>query len=190
MKHPLIFTFYTRNDYNSYIIKICLFLFSFSLSITINALFFSETTIHQIYNDEGIFNFIYQIPQILYSLIISSTINTIISFFSLTEKTILKLKNDKNKTDMKKSLNIKFCFFFVFSFLFLILFWFYLGCFCAVYKNSQIHLIKDTLIGFGLGLIYPFGINLITGIFRIVSLKNAQKNMNYLFNISKILQLI
>ena len=37
MKHPLIFTFYTRNDYNSYIIKICLFLFSFSLSITINA---------------------------------------------------------------------------------------------------------------------------------------------------------
>ena len=88
MKHILIFTFYTSNDYNSIIIKICLLLFSFSLYITVNSLFFTDSTIHKIYVDEGNFNFIYQIPQILYSTIITLLLNTTLSYFSLTQKNI------------------------------------------------------------------------------------------------------
>ena len=64
MKYSSIFTFYTSNDYNSKSIKISLFLFIFSLYFTINALFFSDSTMHKIYIDKGSFNFIYQIPQI------------------------------------------------------------------------------------------------------------------------------
>ena len=41
-KQILIFTFYPTNDYNSMIIKICLFLFSFVLYYTVNALFFND----------------------------------------------------------------------------------------------------------------------------------------------------
>ena len=74
MKHILIFTFYTYTDYNSKIIKIILFFFSFALYFTINALFFNDKTIHKIYEDHGKFNFIYQIPKILYSTIITSFI--------------------------------------------------------------------------------------------------------------------
>ena len=37
-KHPLKFSFYTSNDYNSKTIKICLFLFSFALYYTTNGL--------------------------------------------------------------------------------------------------------------------------------------------------------
>ena len=81
MKHILIFSFYTYTDYNSKYIKIILFLFSFSLSFTINALFFNDTTLHKIYEDKGEYNFIYQIPNILYSTIISSFINIIIKIF-------------------------------------------------------------------------------------------------------------
>ena len=57
MKQILIFTFYT--DYNSKIIKIILFLFSFALSFTKNTLIFNDSTIHQIYEDQGKFNIIY-----------------------------------------------------------------------------------------------------------------------------------
>ena len=40
----IIFTFYTNDDYNSKIIKISLFLFSFSIYFTINTLFFNDST--------------------------------------------------------------------------------------------------------------------------------------------------
>ena len=83
---------------------------------------------------------------------------------------------------------IKLIIFFILIFLFLILFWFYLICFCGIYKNTQIHLIKDTLISFGLSLLYPFILNLLPGIFRIPSLN--RNNKEYLFKISKIFQLI
>ena len=71
IKHLIIFTFY-----NSTIIKICLLFFSFALYYTVNALFFTDSTMHKIYEDEGMFNIIYQIPQILYSSLISSAINS------------------------------------------------------------------------------------------------------------------
>ena len=194
MKHPLIFTFYTSNDFNSPIIKICLFLFSFSLYITVNSLFFTDSTIHKIYEDEGDFNFVYQIPQILYSLIISSIINALLSFLSLTQNNILEMKKKETNINLefsktRKSLKIKFIFFFIFSFIFLYLFWLFLGCFCGVFRNSQIHLIKDTLISYGFGFIYPLGIYLFSGFFRIISLNAPKKDRNCLFQISLIIQL-
>ena len=193
-KHILIFAIIPSNDYNSTIIKICLFLFSFSLFFSVNALFFNDSTIHEIYEDEGQFKFIYQLPKIIYSTIISSVINTIIRFFSLSEKDILKLKNDNNikdfiskKKKLYKCLRIKFIWFFKIGFLFLFLFWYYLSCFCAIYKNTQIHLLKDTLLSFLLSLLYPFGIYLIPGIFRIYSLKNKKKSI---YILSKIIQIL
>ena len=94
-KHLLVFTFYPTKDYNSYIIKIELFLFAFALYLTVNALFFTDDTIHKIYEDEGIFNFIYHFPQIIYSTIISAVINIIVKKLSLTEKQIVELKGEK-----------------------------------------------------------------------------------------------
>ena len=192
-KHPLIFTFYTNSDYNSRMIKIILFLFSFSLYFTVNALFFNDSTMHKIYEDLGEYNFIYQLSNILYSTIISTFITMIIKFLSLTERDILEIKNIKNKKFKTKEkifncLIVKFIIFFILCFLFLFFFWLYLSCFCAVYKNTQIHLIKDTLISFVLSLLYPFIINLFPGIFRISSLKTKGKEC--LYKISKIIQLI
>ena len=190
-KHIIIFTFYTKNDYNSKIIKIVIFVLFFSLNLTINALFFNDDTMHKIYEDEGNFNFIYQIPQIIYSTIISSLIQILIKYLSLTEKKILEIKNEKKNQNISKILHnlvIKFIIFFVLVYIFLILFWYYLSCFCAVYRNTQTHLIKDTLITFCLSLLYPFGLNLLPGVLRIISLNN--KKGEFLYNISKLIQLI
>ena len=62
--------------------------------------------------------------------------------------------------------------------------------FCAIYANSQIHLIADILISFSNSFISPFGINLIPGLFRIPSLTNKKNKRTYLYGISKIIQLI
>ena len=190
-KQKIVFAFYTTNDYNSKIIKICLFFFSFSLFFTVNSLFFSDSTMHKIYEDKGSFNFLFQIPQIIYSTIISSFINFLVNMLSLTEKNIIELKSmnkneSKIKTQIIKCIKIKFILFFVLVFSFLLLFWYYTSCFCAVYKNTQIHLIKDTLLSFVLSLLYPLGFSLLTGIFRIYSLKAPKQNKELLYRISKL----
>ena len=181
-KELLVFTFYTKTDYNSRQLKIILFLLSFALFYTVNALFFNDSTMHQIYEDEGSFNFVYQIPQILYSTIISTVIKMIISFLSLTEKNFIALKNKKSKklalkefTDILKCIGKKCIAFFILCYLFTIIFWYYLSCFCAVYKNTQTYLIKDTLISFATSLLYPFAINLFPGIFRMPAIKHKKK---------------
>ena len=150
---------------------------------------------HKILIDKGSFNFIYQIPQILYSSIISGVINSIITFLSLSEKSIIELKKNsfitENKVkDLIKCLKIKFILFFIIDYSLLLLFWYYLSCFCAVYKNTQVHLIKDTLICFGLSLIYPLLLYLLPGVFRIMSLRAKNANRECLYKLSKILQLI
>ena len=195
MRYLLAFTFLSNKDYNSKQIKICLFLFIFSSYFTMNSLFFTDSTMHEIYIDKGSFNFIYQIPQIIYSSIISGVINIIITFLSLSEKSIIELKKDslitENKVkDLINCLKVKFFLFFVIDFPLLLFFWYYLSCFCAVYKNTQIHLIKDTLISFGLSLIYPLLFYLLPGVFRIISLRAKNANREFLYKISKILQVI
>ena len=191
-KHIFIFTFITRDDYNSFIIKFCLFCFGFALYLTVNVLFFNDSTMHKIYEDNGNFNFIYQIPQIIYSTIISSIINYIIRYFSLSEKNVLKIKTSKNYIiedipKVIKCLRIKFLFFFLLSFIFLFFFWFYLSCFCSVYTNTQKHAISNSLISFGLSLIYPFALYLIPGMLRSISLNDINNNKNCMYKISQIL---
>ena len=162
-----------------------------------NILFFNDDTLHTILLDEGEYNFIYQIPQILYSTLISVFINKFINFFALSEKNVLKIKKEKKFNDfnlkvekLKIILKIKFILFFVFTFLFLSIFSFYIICFCGIYENTQIHLIKDTVISLGISLIYPVGIYLIPGIFRISALHSKTKNKVYLYNISKLIQIL
>ena len=156
-KHLLFYSFWPSFDYNSQIIKIYLFFFNFSLNLTVNALFFNDESMHKIYIEQGSFNFIYNIPQILYSAIISGFISGLISFLSQTSQNIIKLKQEAVKENALvkrdktiKIIKIKYSLFFIINLIIIIIFCFYLACFCAVYKNTQIHLIKDTLICFSI----------------------------------------
>ena len=154
--------------------------------MTNKALFFNEETMHNIYVKKGQYDFIYQIPEIIYSSLISNIIDTIIRYFSLTQKYVIEEKNKENNKskyeNIMTNLKIKFIFYFIFNFLFLSLFWFYIACFCIVYKNTQIYLIKDTSISFGLSLIYPIISYLVSGIFRILSLR---KKSEYIYKFSQ-----
>jgi len=195
-KHLLFFSFYPNKDYNSRIIKIFLFFFNFSSHFTINALFYSDSLMHQIYEDKGSFNFIYQIPQIIYSSVLSGAINALVKFLSLTEGKIIELKQEKYKnekfieTEYNKLLDvlkIKFIIFFTITPIFLLIFWFYITCFCGIYMNTQIHLIEESLLSFLTSFIYPFAIYLLPGMFRIPALREKQKDKKLLYGFSKLL---
>ena len=69
-------------------------------------------------------------------------------------------------------------------------FWYFISCFCAVYKNTQNILIKNTLISFGLSMVYPFGLNLLPGIFRIPALRAPKKDKKCLYKISNLVAMI
>ena len=196
-KHPLLFTFFTNNDYNSKIVKIDLFFLGFTICFAVNAVFFNDETMHKIYEEEGSFNFVYQLPQIAYSFLISVVLNTILNLLALSEGLIIKFKKDKKKQKLEEKneklnsiLQIKFIIYFILGYILLIFFGYYLSTFCAVYRNTQIHLVKDTLISFGLSFIYPLFIYLVPGIFRIPSLANPKKKRNILYFISLLLQML
>ena len=83
IKHPVYFTFFSNKDYNTLIIKICLFSLSFAIYYSSNAIFFNYSIIHIIYKDGGSYNLSYLFPKIFYAFLISYYINVIIKYFSL-----------------------------------------------------------------------------------------------------------
>ena len=196
-KQLILFTFFQSNDYNLLTLKISLFLISFCLYITINAFFFSDETMHKTYQENGAYDLIYKIPQILYSTIVSTIINIILKTLSLSEKSLLEIKEEKDKNiaiqkskKIENLLKIKFIIFFILSILFMSFFWYFISCFCAVFINTQMILLKDTAFSFTLSMLYPFALNLLPGILRIPSLRAKNKNKKCLYNFSKIIALI
>ena len=187
--HHFLFSFCSYKDYNSKILKIFLFFFLLNLYITINLLFFSDKVINKIYEDKGKFNFLYHLPQILFSTIISKLIFKIIKIFALSQGNIVKLKREKNELNEKyvnlmRRLKIKFIIFFIISFIILIFSFTFIACFCAIYENSQIHLFKNSGISFIIGLIYPFGLYLMPVMFRICALRAEKQNRKCLYDFS------
>ena len=193
-KHLFIFTFFSSRDYNSRIVKMQLFFFTFVLNYTVNGLFFNDSTMHKIYSDGGGFDFEYHIPQIVYSTIISSVIITLVKFTALTESNVIKIKSaklaelDKVYKSEAKCMKIKMICFYVIIFILLLFCWYYVGCFCAVYENTQTQLLKDTVSSFAAAMIYPFIIDLIPGLFRIPALRDEDKKSSCRYTFSKLIQ--
>ena len=151
---------------------------------------------HKIYEDKGLFDLETQLPIAFYSTIIYTILNYPLNFLALSNDVIIDFKQDNSKINiipktkkLKKKLIIKFTFYFILSFIFLLFFLYYISIFGVIYKNTQIHLFKDTLMSFGLSLIFPFVIYLLPGIFRLPSLSSKNKNREYLYNFSKFFQL-
>ena len=87
-------------------------------------------------------------------------------------------------------MQIKIIIFYIICYLLIFFFWYFISCFCGVYKNIQIVLINDTFISFGMGMIYPFVLNFLPGIFRITALRAKNKDKKILYYISKLIALI
>ena len=194
IKHPLIFAFCPIKDYNSRIIKINLFFLSFSIFYAINFGFFDEQILHKLYEDKGKYDIIYFLPKIFISFISGHFISIILNYIFLSERNVIKIKeqNDYSKADytaqnVQKKLMIKYTIFFILGIIFLGFFWILLSSFGAVYQNTQILLVKNTLMSYAMEMVYPFFYNIFPSIFRMISISAKSE---YIYNFSKFLQLL
>ena len=72
--------------------------------MAMNGLFFSDETMHKANNDDD-YNFVQQLPKIIFSLIATHIIEVALCFFSMTDTTYYKIKElSKDKQTMKKLL--------------------------------------------------------------------------------------
>ena len=98
----------------------------------------------KIYEDNAIFNFLFQIPQITYSSIISTIIDIIMKKLTISEEQILVMKKEKDKkkflelaNEIKNKLKIKLIIFLILSSTLMLFFWYFISCFCTAFGNTQ-----------------------------------------------------
>ena len=188
----LFFSFFQLNDYNSYMIKVYIFFLTFSINYVVSVMFYSDSTMHKIYIDDGLFDLTYQLPQMFYSFIISTILENLLNQLGLYEGNIVDIKKyiTRNKNIRKALINIKvkIILFFIVSYILIFSFWIYLGCFCAVYKNTQIHLIIDVSSSFSISFITPFIVVILPCALRKQALKDKKGKRLMLFKFSNFLQ--
>ena len=195
IKHPLLFSFCPIKDYNTFIIRSCIFFLSLDFYFFINFLFFTEGVIHKIYEDGGNYNIIYFIPKISISFAISNLLTIMTKFLFLSESNIIEIKSQKslivahNRTfKVIRRLRTKYIFFFLLGTIFLFACWALVASFGVVYKNTELILLKNTIISFLISFIYPFFMNIFPSVLRICSLSAKSHNLGCIYNLSKLLQ--
>ena len=194
-KNPLIFSFCPVDDYNSMIIKTCIFSLSFSIYYATNFVFFDDNIMHKIYELGGKYDVLFFLPKIAIAFGASYYITIIIKIIFLSERNIVNIRSQMMPSSAyaiwdkeKKNMIIKYSIFFILSIIFLAFFWMLLSSFGAVFQNTQIFILKNTLISFSLSLFYPFFITILPCMFRMCALKSSQKNNGCIYSLSKLLQ--
>ena len=171
----IIFTCAKNKD--MLIIKFLLLFYSISNYIVTNAFFFNEKNIHQIYLDEGEYNFKYQLKYIIFATLISAFFLFIAKFY-ITINKILKGPNQTN------SLERNIYIFIAVSNCLLIFYWVYLGSLTSTYINSKRHLIINALLTFIFSSILDIMLSFISAILRKIALCKKKET---LYNLSKII---
>ena len=169
----ILFTFCVGDDYNLKLVKICLFIFSFAMYLAFNCLLFNNSSMRKIYENKGTDGIIDSLPRIIASSILSTIILFFLKKLCLGKNGVREIRNETKIEKVKESVKSFLCclkcriwIYFNFSLAFLIAFWYFVSAFCIIYKNTQWIIIKDTLMSFAFGFIYPFIFCLIPTIFR------------------------
>ena len=161
--------------------------------MALNAFFFSDESIHNIYASGGDNGWANQFPQMIYAAIMSQILQTIINYLIMTDIHYYQLKKLKkenkldvqNELSIKKFIKIKIIVYFSSTFVLFLFFWYTSSAFCAVYPNTQGIFIADSYTSFLIGLLYPFILYLAPTALRYISLKaKEKKNLKILYSLS------
>ena len=169
---------------------------TFPINLTANIFFFTSKNIKATY--------INKIEDI--SMIYSNLLNTFVSsifaiiilillkILCLTHNSIRSLRKIKDVEKAKKKtvwmlrcIKLRITIYYFLSFIFLLIFGYYIGCFCAVFQNAQIELIKSMFTSWLLSLLYPFGIYFVASIFRRIAIR---RKIKCFYKINQLFQMI
>ena len=168
-------------------INLSLLLFSLNVDFTLNALFYTDSTISKRYHED--LNFFTDTLRSIYSYLIGfvlikliSSINKYTTMFELIIKEAPKGQRVVSVAmNYFSSLKRKLVLLFIFEFISMIAFTFYLICFCAVYEGSQKEWFKGGWVSFGISIITSVILSFVLMMLRFLSFYHHSK---YLFNLS------
>ena len=175
-------------------LKITSFLIGTATDFFFNAFFYTDKYISKNYND-GALEYVTTLPKTILSSILTQLFCCFLDYLISSKMILLFLKKKQKKNNIyyrqcNNLINMCICkirvFIIVTSFS-LIFFWYYITAFCAVYQNSQINWIKDTLNSFWISLLTPLALCFISLLLRNISIKKKNK---VLFLISKTLMVM
>ena len=183
-KQIIFFAFSCKNDFNPRTMKLSFMLSIFALFLTSNTFFINDSVLHNLFISNGKIRVLSDISKIGFSFLISVTIKNLLLLISFPEMDIAKIKNQKNYQTMQKSINMVitkcYLFFFV-NIIILSLIWIYIASFFMIFRNTQMYVIKNTLISFGLSMVVPFILYIIPAFIRIISVKGDNSQCGYCF---------
>ena len=192
-EHYVILTFFSRNDYNLFYVKIERFFILICTEMTMNGMFFVHETMYK--KKTGDTSFAQKIPQIVFSLLITHFIEIILCYLSMTDKHYYEIKalpkiekNDDRVFDILSCVKKKLIGFFVFTFLVFLFHWYFISAFCAVYQNTQVIFLRDSMIGILTSLIDPFILYGLSCLLRAISLtKCCKKKLSCVYKVSELI---
>ena len=163
--------------------------------MALNVFFFSDDSMHNLYESQGTYNFMDSLIQMIYTTVISQLLQIFLNYLTMTDIHYYQIKAMKNDNDIKnkisamfKCIKYKIIIYFIFSFLLFLFYWYIIACFCAVYENTQKIFIIDSISSFLLGLAYPFVLYLFPTGLRLLSLKaKEKKNLKFLYCLSDVI---
>ena len=173
--HIILNVFFRHNDYNLFVVKLGLLFMTFPINLTMNIFFFTNKTIKVNYvkSLDDISLFWSNIANTVYSSILANALLIMLKLICLTHNSVKTLRKIRNVKEAKKKsacvlrcIRFRVSIYFILSFAFLIIFGFYVLCFCAVFENTQINLVKSTLTSWLMSLLYPFIICFFTSLIR------------------------
>ena len=178
--HIILNVFFRHNDYNLFTVKLGLLFMTFPINLGFNILFYTNKNIKLNYSRalDDLSGFWNNIANTVYSSLLSMTLLIMLKFICLTHNSVRVLRKFKDiEYARKKSICVLRCIkirvviYYILSFAFLAIFGYYILCFCAIFENTQIQLVKSTLTSWLISLIYPLIICFITSIFRALAFK-------------------
>ena len=154
----IIDLFYNKNWIIPKTIKVIFFIVMIDLYMVVNALFYNEEYIRDLYyldKEETLFSFVPRsLNRIIYTTISSSILDFIISLLFPTENKIKKIikrkRNNINEMRNKVIMSIKniidnYWIFILISYLITIFCWYYISCFNNAYPYLKIEWIKSSI---------------------------------------------
>ena len=183
-------TFFIVEPLKPRAIKILLFILDIDLYLFVNALFFNEEYISEIFNlneKETFFSFVPRsTDRFLYTTIVGVVLNYIIDFFFVEEKKIKGLlKREKDSeiilryemTQIIKTINKRYFFFIFISFIITSLTWYYIFCFNNIYPHMKEEWIKSSFVIIIIMQILSILLSLLESIIRFLSFKCKSEKM-------------
>ena len=169
-------------------IKIIVLVIDISSQFFFNCFFYTDEYISDVYHRNAVISFFSDLPKVIYSILISFFVNTVLKFLSDYNDSLIDIifEEDNYEIFWEKSEKILKNFYYrinvfiIIVFIFQLFFLYYCTCFCAVYPNIQKLLLFSIFQDILINLLLPFILCLFLAFLRWLAISKKKKKL-YIF---------